>query len=823
VADTSGSTRTKPLSQLKTVEDLCQKLEALRTHRTPLERQWRLNLAFYKGRQYTYYAPRSDRLETLGVDEGTKPRHRVRVVSNQIMPGAHTLLAQLTKTKPRLFATPGSGAENEVRATQMAQSLLEYWWTDIGLDEKLDEALLWSIVASAGYWKITWDPFAAKQMRFTLGPDGQPIVDEALKAEFKRNLEQYGIEPEEKIVYMGDVKVDVMSPFDVFLDPTAKTFEESKYVICRHSMDPDDIKAQWGKDLLPDAAPASPDATIPYANAAGAPELSVRNIYIAYFKPGASMPDGRYVVFTEGQEKQILADEKWPFPHNQLPLVKFAGMRVPGSVYDDSVVTHAVPIQKELNRTLSQIIEYKNLTVNPRMIAPRGSLSTRPTTEPGQAIEFDLLPAGTGYAKPEWEQVPALPPYILEVLNNVQQRLSDIFLSAEVLQGKVPPNVEAGVAIDLLQEMATDKLAPIIKLLETSLARAGQQMLGLAQTHYVEPRLLKIRGSGGGVQVKQFINSDITGNISVHAETGSGLPRTRAGRQARIERLIEMGVVPVHQAHKYLDLADLSGLEAQMAADENLAYRNIDKILEGKPINPEAAQQAMMAVNQGLDPQTGEPLESPEHAQQVLIQAALSPQPGIDFATHLAVTSMFMKGIEFEGLGTDTRQGFFTYFAALQQAAQDNAPQAEPQAPRVNLQIKSTAGPATQTKILQKAGVPVEEEDALEPPLLTWVSDDVDEPDTDATGPGQEGNNLTEAALAVLEAKTADAEVKRAALRDDEAKELDSVTKSNADLRAEELHGQAVRKASADADLAEKKAKESNFKPKPAPAKPKGK
>src|SRR2546422_1206003 len=51
--------------------------------------------------------------------------------------------SQLTKTKPRIFATPGSGDENEIRAAQMAESLLEYWWQDMALDEKLDEALLW--------------------------------------------------------------------------------------------------------------------------------------------------------------------------------------------------------------------------------------------------------------------------------------------------------------------------------------------------------------------------------------------------------------------------------------------------------------------------------------------------------------------------------------------------------------------------------------------------------------------------------------------------------------------------------------------------------
>ena len=808
----------KSPSQLRSVEDLTQKLDTLRQHRGSLERQWRLNLAFYKGRQYSYYAPKSDRLESLAVDEASKPRHRVRIVSNQIMPGAHTLLAQLTKTKPQLYASPGSGAENEVRAAQMAQSLFEFWWDDLALDEKLDEALLWSIIASAGFWKVTWDPYAAKQMKFLLGPDGSPIVDEALKTRFLTELEAVGVQPREEIVYMGDVDVNVLSPFDVYLDPSAKHFDECKFVICRHAMDPDEVKARFGKDVEPDVAPASPDSNLPYGNSASAPELSLRNVFIGYFKPTAAMPNGRVVAFTEGSDKTILEDEKWPYPHNELPLVKFAGMRVPGSVYDDAVVTHAVPLQKELNRTVSQIVEYKNLTINPVMTAPAGSLRTRRTTEPGQVLEYQIV--GNGNLKPEFEQLPTLPPYVFEHLRDINARLQDVFLSAEVLQGKVPPNVEAGIAIDLLQEMATDKLAPIIKLLENSLARAGSQMLSLAQEYYVEPRLLKIKGSGGSVQVKQFGKADIAGNITIRAETGSGLPRTRAGRQARIERLIELGVIPPQQAHKFLDLADLTGLQAQMAADESLAYRNIDKILQGAPINPEAIQQAITAVNQGMNPLTGQEIQDPQEIQPILEQAALTPMPGLDYATHIHITALFMKGVEFEGLEPHIRSAFLTYFANLTEAAQQT-PMPEPQAPRVNLQIKSTAGPTTQAKILQQAGVPIDEDDTLEPPLETWVSDDVDEPDTDAAGPGQEAEHLSKAAQVVMASKLADAEAKHAAAIRQEDHDTKQVSSFSKEQRDSELHEQSVRKAKADADLAEKKAKQSDFKPKPAAPKKK--
>ena len=165
----------------------------------------------------------------------------------------------------------------------------------------------------------------------------------------------------------------------------------------------------------------------------------------------------------------MLYDGPWPYPFKMLPLVKFPGMRVPGQLYDSSVVEQAIPLQKELNRTLSQMIEYKNLTLKPQMLAPVGSLRQRMTDEPGAIFEYNPVAGKV----PEAIPLPGLPSYVFEHVQDLGQRIRDTFGLNEILQGDVPPNVEAGVAIDLLQEAATDRHAPQILMLEKSLERAG--------------------------------------------------------------------------------------------------------------------------------------------------------------------------------------------------------------------------------------------------------------------------------------------------------------------------------------------------------------
>jgi hypothetical protein len=769
-----GVSELHSVARLTTAEALQSKLDILKRARSSYENQWKLNLAFYKNKQYAYI-DRLGRIQTLATQEPDMPRYRVRLINNQIVVGAQSLLAKFTKTKPIISASPGSASDHDVKAAQMAESLLEYWWLDMNLEDALEEALLWGIIAGQGYWKISWDQHAGKSMKFMLDPYGQPITNDSLKEHFRGYLDQMQIQPVEKTVYLGDIRVEAISPFDVYLDPSAKTFKDAKYAICTHYLSPDEIRTRWNIDVKPDASPTPADISLVPGSSTTGSDPSVKAIQIGYFLPSAALPQGRYVVWMAGPNT-ILEDAPWTAPMNELPLVKFPGVRVPGQIYDTSVVETAIPLQKELNRILSQIVEFKNLTLKPQMMAPRGSLGgEKVTNEPGAVMQYTPV-AGLS---PEWREMPNLQPWVFEHLAQISQRLKEVFSLSEVTEGDVPPNVEAGVAIDLLQEMSTDRLAPTIKLIEHAIGRAGGLMLSLAQRYYVEPRLLKIQGSGGGVQVKRFTQADIDGGVSVAVEAGSGLPRTRAGRQARIQSYVEMGILQPQQAWKYLDLADMKSVSKMWQADEDMAYREHDKMIRGVPINPEELAGAEMAVQQGINPQTQEPFATPEEAENFILQAMLTPPVFENTGSHLEVHALFMKSVEFESLPSDVKRRFMIHYQLSAQKLQDDTPPKE--GVRTSLQLKGTVGPTGAAAILSKQGNPeITPEVMMEPPLETVVLDQIDKVDADAAGNDP----------------------------------LEPVEKQMQVLQTEELHEQNVRKAKADADLAEKKASQSDFRPK---------
>lgn len=729
---------TKPVSKLKTVEDLQQLKDALTNGRGSLEQQWKLNLAFYKGKQYSYKNPNNFSLESLPTEDPYIPKNRVRLVSNQIITGSHSLLSKLTRAKPVMTASPGSGSDHDVKAAQMSEHLLEFWWDDMDLDSKLEEALLWAIIAGQGFWNITWDPHAGKAMKFMVDPNGRPILEDSLKDLYLGELAAVGLPPEEQTVFMGDIKVETLSPFDVLLDPTAAVYEDAAYCIVTHHLTVDEIKTRWNVDVEADSVPTTPDMELPLGAIGGfTNEKMVKKVHIGYFKPSPTLPNGKYVVWTEGGGKQILDEQPWVFPHTQLPIVKFPGLRLPGSVYDESPTTQAIPYQKQINRTMSQIIEHQNHFLKPQWWAPVGSVRTRPTNEPGAINEY----VPYGQFRPEPVVMPGIPGQTFTHLEILQTKLREVYGLTEVGDGGVPGAVNAGVAIDILQEVSLDRFKPTIKLMEQGIQRAGYQMLANAAEFYVEPRLLKIRGSGGQTEVKRFTQSDFTAGVSVHVEAGSGIPHTRAGRQQRIEGLVQMGVLNPQQAWKHFEIADMKQLGRQWAADEEQAGREHEQLIQGRPLNPAHLEQAFATLQQGLNPETGQPLQTPDEAAQVMERAAVWPKEAENLGSHLHVHSAYTKTREFEALPPDVQGRFLTHYRITQQMA-ESLPQPEPQAPKVNLQIKSTASPTTQEKILRQAGIPVTTEDTMMPPLETWVTDSVDKPDVDSDGPGQSGNEL---------------------------------------------------------------------------------
>lgn len=720
---------------------LAQKRKDLETLRQDDAKEWAQNKEFYKGNQWVMWNNVSNSLETLGVAETERPRYKVRLVNNMFQTNTNQLVAQMTKTRPMVHAVPNSGADTDIKAAQFAESLFENKWDELALRSKLQSALV-NAQLSQGYWLTTWDGLAGKAMKVMLDPEtGQPIWDQQLSGIFKEELrelaKEQGMDPQElmaqyeTVVYMGDIRVDVLDGPNVWLDPVPNNWEDCAYAICKIPMTVDDIQARFGKKVTPNASSGDTTPTLLYTSKGKDQRpTNVRETFHIYHKPTPAMPQGRYAVWIESPN-EFLYESGWDFPFSTLPLVKFSGIERPGSVYDEARGTGARPMQKELNDIISGVAMHRRITMKPQMIAPVGSMRQRLTDEPGAVFEYNPVAGMT----PEWRQTPPLPAYVFETLQDVQRRLDRHYNIMPTERSSLPARTDSGHLVELVMEAVADQLSPEIQRMEIALAREGDIIAAYAQHYYQEERMLRMKGPGGSVSVQKFLNADLDGGYSFQTEAGSGLPRTREGQVQQIREMVEMGVLDPREAIQYLPIAGLKGVQKRIASDEDFANRKIDKLIKGEPLNPAAMQAAVQAVMQtGQDPRTGEFFASPEEAIAFVQSAALAPYSFENHQVSMFIVAEAMKTPEFERYGPDVQMRFEDHFSQLQQAM-SSVPQSDPDGMKVTLGLRGTVGPTAAAAILQKKGLmDITPDTMMEQPLETSVYDSMDKPDQDSAG-----------------------------------------------------------------------------------------
>jgi hypothetical protein len=338
-------------------------------------------------------------------------------------------------------------------------------------------------------------------------------------------------------------------------------------------------------------------------------------------------------------------------------------------------------------------------------------------------------------------------------------------------------------------------------------------MAAYAQRYYEEERMLKIRGTGGSVQVKKFRGADIAGGFTFRPTYGTGLPRTREGKRIAIMEMLQAELIDQRTAMKHLDLADLKGVQAKLARAEDFAHRTLDKMRRGQPLNEEAIQQVqqqmqdfqeqamkvvqMLDAGQEVDLDGDGIADNPDQVmqgiteqwqqlQQALQDAPWQPLVFEDKNASIEVLADFLQTVEFEAYPPEIAQIFTRRFELLMQAIQSEQRPDPASLPKISVLTKATVSPPVMAKILQGHGIDTNEQEVAELPMDTEVYNSLDKPDV-----GEAGNDpLTEEEHSQAMQHAEDDHLVA------QAKAAASMGKMAADEgRAEERHQQAVRHA----------------------------
>ncbi len=544
--------------------------------RVKQERQWLLNLAFYYGNQHVQFRQAAGS-SSFDLYTPKAPPWRTRIVINQTRKIIRKEISRLTAQKPNAFVIPSSTEDTDVFAAQAGEQIWDSLWRRVNFTKTLREAVFWQAVAGNGFIKTYWDPN-------------------------KKDTDS------DKI---GDICIDNITPFHIFVPDLMITNTESQpYIIHAQVRNLSWVKQVFGIDAT-SASLESVDSDMLTAMgiSRGSSKKDQTTILEVWVKPNylPELPDGGMFIIAANQVVQGF--DSWPYEHGQYPFAKLDASPT-GKFYTSSIVEDLIPLQRELNRSRSQLIEAKNRMSKPQLVAEKGSVDPKKmTTEPGQVIEYAV-----GHAPPQPLPLQNIPSYVTEEISRLYDDMADISGQHEVSHGSTPPGVTAATAISFLTEQDESLIAGNYSSLEESIEKVAYQSLVYVKMFWDETRLVKIVGTEGTFDVQTFKGSDLRGNSDIRVESGSSLPKSRAAKQAFIMDLMKMGFVPPEEGLELLEVGGLNRIYERIQIDKRQAQRENLKMRAVTDEDMLAFQKAWFA-EQGAelqkDPESGLNLEPP--------------------------------------------------------------------------------------------------------------------------------------------------------------------------------------------------------------------
>jgi len=598
----SGRDKDKIISWAKQQFDDCK------AARASAERQWKLNLAFYYGRQNVVFRQSPNFVPGGAGSLFTPPApyYRSRPTINRIRPITRKELSRMTSQKPSASIVPASTEDIDMYAARAGEQIWESIYRRKNMKSVIRQALFWTLTTGTGYIKTYWDADA---------------ID--------HDSEQ-----------MGDFCFDAETPFHVVVpDLRQVELEKQPFLIHAQLKPREQLKMMYPQTSLANARGGGKDEILEdnylNINSSGGGQNDNQKTILClevWVKPNAIklFPNGAF--FTVCGDTITYGQEGWPYDHDKYPFAKFD--HIPsGKFYSDCPITDLIPLQREYNRTRGQIIEAKNRMAKPQLTAPAGSIDPRKiTTEPGIVIEYT-----PGFAPPTPIPLSPLPAYVIQELDRILSDMEDISGQHEVSKGQTPPGVSAATAISYLQEQDESMLSVAYDSLEEGIEKVAFETLSLVSQFWDTQRMVKVVGLDGSFEVMAFKGSDLRGNNDIRVEAGSALPTSKAAKQAFIMDLMKMGFIDPSKGLEVMEIGGINKIYDEIQVDvreaqrENIKMSRVtqQQIEEFNQLQAELmqAQQQMQMGQQMMGGPNGPAAPTPNAGNPIGNNVAAGPSP----------------------------------------------------------------------------------------------------------------------------------------------------------------------------------------------------
>lgn len=503
----------------KIVAEITADFKKRQEARRPVELNWRLNMNFVVGNQFAQISSKGDIEES-----GKEYFWQEREVYNHIAPILETRLAKLGRVKAKAQVRPATSDDEDVASASLATKLIDAVCKENDFSSQLALANSWSEITGCAFFKVTWD------------------------AEKGHALDASGEIKE------GDVTITLCPPFEIFPEDIAITdIDKQSSIMHAKVLTTKEVKRIWGKDVKGGEVNvfSFDNAQVGggFGYTASVPKIVSEKrensvtVIEKYEAPTHEYPNGRLIIVAGDT---LLYQGDMPYLNGEdgtrgYPFAKQVCIDNLTNFFGTSVVERIIPVQRAYNTVKNRKHEFMNRMAVGVMAVEDGSVDTDDLEEEG-------LPPGKVVVYRQGSTPPIMlsPTQVPSEFSREEEKLLNEFVmisgvSEVTTYSQVPANVASGTAISLLLEQDDTRIALTADSLRESIKRISKQVLRLYRQFAKVPRVKRITGDNGDVEIASFCAGNIDSEDIVF-DTISDIEDTLSARRAMVYDLLKLGL-----------------------------------------------------------------------------------------------------------------------------------------------------------------------------------------------------------------------------------------------------------------------------------------
>ncbi len=547
------------------VDKVLEDFKKRQNERKQFEAIWQLNMNFFMGNQYCSIAQNSE------VEEYEKQYFwQEREVYNHIAPTLDIRFAKLQKVRPTMSIIPASTDDSDIKTAKLCKKILNSIYNRQEISKLICDATKWSEICGTSFYKVVWN---------------ENLGDTIAK---KNNQE----------IKLGDIDVSVCSPFEIYPDNTCtENLDDCQSIIHAKAYHVDDIKTIYGVDVEgEDINVFSLDNTSSGIGGLGyntrtsrvVSGIKTNNAIVIekYEKPSVKFPNGRFIVVAGDK---LVHYGELPFINKAngqrgFPFIKQVSIEQTGCFWGTGVVERLIPVQRAYNAVKNRKHEFLNRISMGVLTVEDGSVDLDNLEEEGLS-PGKILVYRQGSSAPRFMTANSVPTDFEREEEALLAEFMVISGVSDVLSNSSSYTNLSGVALQLLIEQDDSRISPTSDKIKECIKELGGHILRLYKQFATLPRLTKVMGDNGELEVLYFVSSDISSEDIVF-ESDTEITESLAQRRSMVFELLNAGLLQDENGKlsnrmrlKALDLLgfgiwensqDLNELHTKKASTENI-------------------------------------------------------------------------------------------------------------------------------------------------------------------------------------------------------------------------------------------------------------